>query len=100
MTEKRKFLSDKGMQDSILQERRYNAHRRREGLLKHPTRTIVCGCSSQNCGAFYCTVEHIIIPTPEECKKHLTDDNKKRKPPKKACDPKYQVMSCVHVGRR
>ncbi len=97
----RKFLTPIGIQDSILQERRYNAYRKRTGVnKKHPTRTIVCGCTARSCGAFYSTMEHITIPTPAECKKHLAEDNKKRKPPKTKGDPKQQVIACVHVGPR
>lgn len=42
----------------------------------------------------------VLIPTAEECDKLLAEDNKKRKPPKTACDPKHQVMSCVHFGQK
>jgi hypothetical protein len=95
-----KFLSPAGMQDTILTERRSNSRRRRNGISQHPTRTITCGCPAKSCGAFFVTMDHIIIPTSGECKKLLALDNERRKPPKKACDPKHQVLSCVHMSRK
>lgn len=105
------FIRPKQMQETILLERRFNAMRRRDGETNIPIRGVKldygtgggCGNADRSPYAIGITCFFGFDPidnTPEECRKLLAEDSKKRKPPKTSCDARYQVTSCVHVAPR
>jgi hypothetical protein len=73
-----KYLSRDAIIDTVKGEQRMNAIRRRKGLMKHPVRTVSCGCPDPACGAFHVVVPERTIPSPEECSALLAFDNQSR----------------------
>jgi hypothetical protein len=74
-----KFLRRGAIIDTVKDEHRTNAIRKRKGLTRHPITATSCGCPDPNCGAFHLIRLERTIPTIEECKKALKNDNKTRK---------------------
>ena len=74
----RKFLERAAIVDTIKNEHRTNAKRKRRGLTHHPIRAYSCGCSAPNCGAFHVIDKGSTIPTAAECVALLAADNQTR----------------------
>ena len=68
--------------DTVKDEHRTNAIRKRKGLTRHPVTAHSCGCPDPNCGVFHIIRTERTIPTPQECKVALAQDNRIRKPEK------------------
>lgn len=69
-------------------------------MMNVPVRSNKVDYGKGNAIAYTSYFEHAgHVATPEECRKLLAENSKNRKPPKKSCDPKYQVNSCIHVSR-
>ena len=62
---------------------RTNSKRKREGLLQHPTRAVVCGCPDPDCGGWHTIDLARKILTPEEGVAELKAHSRHRKATKR-----------------
>lgn len=96
-----KFLRRDAIIDTVKDEHRTSAVRKRKGLTRHPITAHSCGCPDPNCGAFQLIRTERTIPTPEECKAILAKDNRVRKPEKPGKHRvEYRKGSSAPIGPR
>jgi hypothetical protein len=74
-----KFLRRGAIVDTIKNEQRTNAIKKREGLTQHPVTVTSCGCPDPNCGCWHTIRTERTIPTPEQAVERLLEDKKDRK---------------------
>ena len=74
-----KFLKPAAIADVIKSRERTNSIRKREGLMQHPVRFYVCGCSDECCGGWHSILTDYTIPTADQCVEILREHNNARK---------------------
>jgi hypothetical protein len=74
-----KFLRRDAIIDTVKDEHRTNAIRKREGKTRHPVSVVSCGCPAPNCGAFHIIRTEQKIPTAAEADALLSAHKKSRK---------------------
>ncbi len=92
-----KFLGRGEIADLARQLDRTRSVQKREGLAKHPTRAVVCGCPDPNCGGWHVVDTSRTILTEDDSQCSLAEHNKEKSKAKRYLKQQRNLAKSVTV---